>query len=94
VLRLAMLSSGLPMEPQRQCSMGMAIFHRYGAVAWDASAREASLIAPTVSGETGAVAIADVGRNKVYAIIALRCYAVVDLDSQELQIKIEQVDDA
>ena len=52
------------------------------------------MIAPTVSGETGAVAIADVGRNKVYAIITLQCYAAVDFDSQELQIKIEQVDDA
>jgi hypothetical protein len=59
--------------------MGMAIFHRCGAIASGASEREGSLIAPSVCGETGAVAIADVGRNElqVTAIIALQYYAAV-----------------
>ena len=46
--------------------MGMAIFYRCGAVASGASAREASLIAPSASGGIGAVAMSGVCRNEFH----------------------------
>jgi hypothetical protein len=96
VLRLAIALQGLPVEAEGQCSMGMAIFYRCVALQHRTLRRASQLDSPSVSGKTGAVAIADVGRNElqVTAIIALQCYAaVIIMIRKKLQVKIEQVDD-